>query len=1019
MPLLKKIIKKWVLFILFGCGINHISAQTNVYNFEKLTTADGLSNNHITSILQDRDGFYWIGTVDGLNRFDGSSFRIFRNNKRDSASLINNYCSYLLEDDNGDIWVGTYNGISVFRKKKEKFENYSVELPGIDKSIINRISGIAKDKNGNIWISCYYVWKFNPGMNKFEQMPKTNYVSSYDLFSFTSELIYDSLLNGLWFIDGKTINFFDIDKNELYNYHNNKKHFALFERQRRSPLALDKDQLLWFYDDSTAKLYAFDITKNKILETITNNLGSVRRLKTGTKGKLWVSFLNGHSIVYEVKKSKTDNEASKLLYPHFSHSDHFTTLFADSDSTLWFGSKNGINILKKEHQYYEVYTLQEKINTASGAPFRISAIAKKSDSILFIGTNAGLFYYNLRQRKYRKLKIPGLSGVRCLYYSVYNKQLWIGGTDKIILYDAQELRFLKTLQLISYPGFFIAGKNEIWVGTWLNGLYRLDKKGKIIGHYSDEDPSRFIKTSSLINGNILGGEVWVGLNGGNGFAKYDTSVSAFKFYEIKKGTEVFSIVGTVTSITADHKNNLWIGSHGGGLYYWDRIKNIYTQYMQSDGLRSNFIYNIVAGSNGDLWISHANGVDYFLSSRQKFIPLEFDLPFPDTDYRNSAYAAEDGSLFFFNANTIIQIKARLVNNYTKDPKLVISSFRIFDKEIPYEKFRNGINLTYRENFLTIEFSKLRTNPSENVQYAYILEGFDKGWNYPGTRNFASYTNVSGGKYLFRLKAMNETGDWSDKELVVQLNITPPFWRTWWFLLLSVLLIAGTVFVYTKRRIIQVKNRQLSQMNLIVDTQEKEKKSISAQLHDDLGVRLSALKYFVISLRKYLTTSDKTAEQIYEKTILTIDESVEDIRYLLINLSPKTLNEYGYLSAVEDLVNKLHKLHVINVELSQYGLEQRLSNDIESGLYRITQELINNTLKHAQAQNICLNIEKIDDEIRLKYSDDGKGFELSNGVKGYGIDNIHTRVAVLNGRIEWETTNGRITGAMINIPHTKV
>ena len=151
---------------------------------------------------------------------------------------------------------------------------------------------------------------------------------------------------------------------------------------------------------------------------------------------------------------------------------------------------------------------------------------------------------------------------------------------------------------------------------------------------------------------------------------------------------------------------------------------------------------------------------------------------------------------------------------------------------------------------------------------------------------------------------------------------------------------------------------------------------------------------------------------------TIDESVEDIRYLLINLSPKTLDEYGYLLAVEDLVNKLGRLHVIEVNLRQKGMEQRLQQEIESGLYRITQELINNTLKHAEANTINLSIEKINNHIHLQYSDDGKGFDLEKEKQGYGVENIYTRVALLNGKIEWGDASRAGTAVHISVPiHT--
>jgi signal transduction histidine kinase len=181
------------------------------------------------------------------------------------------------------------------------------------------------------------------------------------------------------------------------------------------------------------------------------------------------------------------------------------------------------------------------------------------------------------------------------------------------------------------------------------------------------------------------------------------------------------------------------------------------------------------------------------------------------------------------------------------------------------------------------------------------------------------------------------------------------------------------------------------------------------------MRISALKYFVSSLRQYIHPSQDKALHTFEKAILTIDESIDDIRYLLINLNPKTLNEYGYLMAVEDLVNKLTRLEVIEISLRQSGMEKRFASETESALYRITQELINNTLKHADASMIELNVVATDNSITLNYSDNGKGFDSALNHEGYGIQNIKARVSLLNGSIKIESSPGAQTFVQVMIP----
>lgn len=353
-------------------------------------------------------------------------------------------------------------------------------------------------------------------------------------------------------------------------------------------------------------------------------------------------------------------------------------------------------------------------------------------------------------------------------------------------------------------------------------------------------------------------------------------------------------------------------------------------------------------------------------------------------------------------------------------KILLSDFKIFEKETSLTKDtadKQSIDLSYRQNFFSFGYSLLKPNPETATQYAYKLEDFDKDWNYVKDRRTAFYTNVPPGNYKFRVKATDASGKWIYFSNPVAITISPPFWKTWWFYLISGLTIIASVIYIVRRREKQLRKRQQKQLRLVVNTQEQEKKHISAELHDDLGVRLSALKYFVTSLKDHLQPGNLLAAETYNKSINVIDESVEDIRYMLVNLSPKTLHEYGYLTAVEDLVNKLSRLHIIFINLQQKGMEQRLPADMETGLYRITQELINNTLKHAGAKTIQLDIEKTADLIKFQYADNGKGFDLSKNGKGYGIENIHTRVALMNGKIEWDTASGTMVTIIIPFNHT--
>jgi signal transduction histidine kinase/ligand-binding sensor domain-containing protein len=1009
-----------VIKIFFGCivffiavtnKLSPVSAQSVTIHFEHLTIKNGLSSNRVHNIIQDREGFYWIATADGLNRFDGSSFKVFQHNRNDSMSLANNYCNNLFEGDDGDIWVATMQGVCRYQKKRGTFKNYLFRHTGYNDNLLNAVYGLSKDDKGNIWASSYGLWKINPvndSITGFLYNP--NDVASISDASGVFNISFDRMNKGLWMYTDLAINFFDMATEKLLHHRHNPHQWPVFQLKDKKPLfALAKD-CFWFYDRKEELLYRFKTIALSSTKVHLSFSHAISNFSVDDEGNPLFSFELVPALVYKWQQQRTELLPRPGINSDINFSGVTHRVYKDRDKNKWLCTAEGLYVIKHDNNLVRSYYLG---NDKSGFPNTIFSFVKQKNN-LWIQIKHNLYKYDIVQQKL--LPVTGLEDkpVRVLY-NAGDTLLWLCKGNEIILIDYRYNRIVSKTVLEGSPYFVIPVKQKhVLVGTWDKGLYELDERSRIIGHYTDADGLTY---NYLLCGRYDGGdELWLGMNGGRGFAKLNLQSKKFENFLISSEQKPSSEFNTITAIIKDTTGNLWLGTHGGGIYYFNRRQNTFQNYQRSDGLSGDYINTLALDSMGNLWISTINGIDIMDTQTKNIRHVNETMQQVNSDHVNNLAIDEDGSFFYSADNKIIAVNPRQYTTTATEAHILISGFKLLDKEMPSLIANLPIALSYNQNFFSVEFSALKVSPDIPAQYKYKLEGFNKEWVYSNNRGFANFTNVPPGKYTLMLNATNETGKWNDKPVEINFIIKPPFWKTWWFYVFSAVLISSIILFIIKNRVRQFKKRQQEQLRLIVATQEKEKKNISAELHDDLGVRLSALKYFVTSLRKYISTDDAQAQEIFEKTITTIDESVEDVRYLLINLSPKTLNEYGYLVAVEDLVNKLSRLHIINISLQQKGMEKRLHPDVEAGLYRITQELINNTLKHAGAGSIELNIENSKSEIKLRFADDGKGFDPVNSKSGYGIENIQTRVALLNGKIEWDAEINKPTKVNIVIPY---
>lgn len=961
--------KYFLILLLFPAG-KTLSQPTN-YIFDHLSKENVLSSNKTEAVIQDRDGIYWIATADGLNRFDGTHCKIFRNDKNDSNSLSNNQCTALAEDIDGNIWVGTNKGFCKYSKKTNKFQRFYLKNKIDNFDPLNRISSICLDKENNVWIGSFRLSVYDRKTKQITIIPPslTN-DKDYKKVPYANQISYDAVNNAIWYHSSAGVRYYNIDSNRIFYEGNNPAKIKIFNPTKKILFRVDSN-LLWYYDIQSFSLYSLNLAtlKEKLDAKIIIN--SPKALYTGSNHELWISSWNSSGILYNILDKTIDSTFFNRHHDKSALSGNIKSAYLDKSGNYWFCSTEGISILNSQHQRYKYFILDKNQGIVCG-------VATNKNKIIF-STQEGMIEYEPLSGSYKNFTIPGIDNKKIKTLTLLSDTL-IAGTDKQAVYF--DIKKHTVISRISFDGtaqFIIKDNaNNLWIGTWGKGLYRYDNKKLIHFDANTSAANGLLKNSLVCATTGQAKNLWIGYNGGGGFAKYDYSTQRFINYKINLSSYLKNNVSnTVTALEEDSKGNVWIGTYGGGLYYFDTKADTFSMYLQSDGLLSNFINKLIIADD-HLWISTSNGINYMQLPSGKIEKLNIDFIFPSDDVVNSGFTTNEGVLYFFCRNKILKIDPSVFFSSQEKSKLVISSFKVFDTEVFLEK-KLPVTLNYDQNFFSFDFSLLKTNPTAEIKYAYKLQGLNNDWVYT-TNPSANYTNVAPGNYTLLIKASSEDGSWMDP-ISVSIIITPPFWKTWWFYLLMALLFFSILYFVFRYRINQLKK--------IILLRSK----ISQDLHDEVGSALSG-----IALYSYLT---KTQIKNNEKE--KVNDSLEVIQNSATDMVTKLSDIVWAINpgndSLPELLQRLEEYAVEmatvkNIEFSVTGTEVtheiKLPMNHRKNIYLIFKEAINNAIKYSGCAMINLGVNKNNNRLVFDLTDDGGGFNTEKQKKGNGLINMQDR-----------------------------
>lgn len=821
-----------ILLAFCCCLLFKISfAQVLKPNFRHITTDDGLSQGHVRAILKDNQGFMWFITHEGINKFDGYRFTIYKHSEDDNQSLSNNIVNDILEDSNGTLWIGTATGLDRFDRKKNKFSHF---FPA-DKTV--HVRNILEDSKKRIWLATNEgLYLVNPQKNTFEVFVSdennANTLSSDD----TEKIVEDK--NGkIWVGTNNGLNKLDPDTKKVVRYfHDPKNPQNTIGSNNLRALFRDSHNNIWIGTlrggVSRYNIADGSFTNFKNDPKNPNSLGynDILSFTEDSAGNIWIGTENGGISVYGVNSKTFQNFRHNANDISSLNNNSIYCLYIDDVENLWVGTySNGINFLSKFGNKFSLYKEGSPANGLQNSS--ILSIAGDKDGNVWLGTDGGgLSFFDKKKNTFTtyKKQVSNTNSINSNYVvSVYEIDdnllglgLYLGGFD---IFNKKTKRFThympdknndKSIASESVYAILKAKDGNLWLGTLNGGLSYFDLKTNTFTNYkhSNKDPksiaSDFVRTLYEDENGIL----WIGTD--NSLDAFDPKTKSFTHFTHKNNDKTSISNNNVIFITEAEKGMLWVGTRD-GLSLLNKKTNVFTTLKEKDGLPNNTINGILKDKKGDFWISTNKGIAKYTPATKTFRKYDISDGLQGYEFTpTSAYQTVDGEMFFGGPGGLNAFYPDSLKDNTFIPAVRITDFQIFNKTVNINEkdspLLNAISdtkeivLTDEQSMFSFEFAALNYTLSRKNKYAYKLEGFDKDWNYVGGRRRATYTNLDPGTYTFRVKASNNDGIWNEEGTAIKIIVLPPFWETWWFRTLLVASIIGIAFGYYKYRINKVK-----------------------------------------------------------------------------------------------------------------------------------------------------------------------------------------------------------------------
>ena len=1031
--------------------------------FTHLTTDDGLSDNRINSILQDRRGFMWFATENGLNRYDGNTFAVYKNNPDDPNTLTASLIQSLIEDSHGNLWIGTWGGLDKLDPTTERFTHYRHNPDNPNSISGDAIKSIAQDSSGHLWVGTV-----DDGLNKFDPATETftRYRNDSDgqFVGEINSIIEDSHL-GIWFAGPRGLFHLSPQTGQITRLP------ATIDRLAADYLHEDKAGNLWMlayspvallvkYDRRAEGFTAYPFGEGAVGIPLSNIL------EDGQNG-LWVASSRG---LYHFDL-QTERFAYRLQHdgtnPDSLDDNSVSSIYRDQAGLLWVGTETGgLNILDLRQGRFGSYPHRPG-NPGSLSPGLVTAMHQDRNDILWAGFTP--FALDRLDRKTRQIThyLPGSGNKNALGKGGNlngidrdaQGYLWLSGWGVLDRFDERSGQFRHYRHKPDDPNSLLSleilciyedRSGRLWVGQ-VGGLSRFDPATEKFINYRNNPADPASLGSNGVNAIYQDryGTLWFGSWKGT-LSRFDDKTNTFVNLRADSRDPHKLSGSRIHAIHEDQTGTLWLGT-ADGLYRYNRENETFTHYTENQGLPSGVIQCILDDRSGRLWLGTKKGISRFDPHNETFRNYDVFDGLQSNEFSEGCYEdRQSGEMFFGGNDGITAFFPENIRDNPDVPRVAITSFKIFNKPVPIGaksvlkkaiSYIDSLTLSYRDNVFSFEFAALSYANSQKNRYRYKLEPLEPGWNEVGSKQrLATYTNLDPGKYVFRVLGSNSDGVWNEEGVSLPILITPPWWRTNWFRALCTLTFLAMLWTVYQVRVHSFRQRQallernqefLEQHQAVLEqhqteiralneqmikAQEAERMRIAGELHDSVLQQITSLTLRLGSVKRKVPP-DSEAKVTVNHLQQELIQIGTDIRHISHELHPALLHEKGLPAALTVYCEEFSKVRGLPVSCEADESVKDLSPGAALCLYRIAQEALGNAAKHSAAKKVEVRLTRSDGSVCLSVSDDGVGCapEQIGKSRGLGVINMRERVLQLIGTFEFDSKLGQGTRVTVTVP----
>ena len=992
---------------------------------------------------QDPLGFWWLGTQDGLNRYDGDEVRTYKNQPFDHQSLAMNRVDALLAEESGYLWVGTYGGgLHVFDPVNQIFRRLIGDKQIEGSLTDNHINDLLADQHGNIWVATsnglnrLTVFGDNPFKDDIHiQQLLTNQKKENDYPQQVIISLFESKDGTIWAGGVDQLYRLEHTGEEMYVI-SVLKLPAIGKLDKKMPWRLitaiqaDKDGKIWL--GTSQGLYSLEAHADSIRsEAYLPNTVRIMDIILDTGGNLLIAT-EGDGMYYRTCDSRTSRYAEffrqvKSNPKKEGLTSNFLSGIAEdkvNKGSYWLGTSfNGIDIIQPNLRKFRTNALDNLSIKNPPEPF-IGSLLKDKQENVWVATESGLLFYQKRTNRYQYVRPgeaidAGLGHPKVFDFAESEDgSIWVGtrrGIARTQIGAGGSLTFQNYLLPDSCPEMTVYSIYKGKDGKFLIGSNRG------VNVFDPQNPGfggchKCVDTLAARQGHYLvtaihhdqKNRLWIGSTRGlvmipDWDGTYEgLDISSVKRFEYEPSDTHSIPTSYINSIAEDKAGRIWLGSSNGLIGVSEKEGAFsYEIISEKDGLANEMVYAVLFDDiTESLWMSSNRGISRYRLTSGKLDNYGPQDGLQGYEFNQGAYfQAEDGEIFMGGLNGFTRFYPTEIAINPHPPLIWISSVQTpsgKQKELTYKR-NKSIELDYQQNSFTLHFIGLGMHGSTDKQYAYRLmssrESADTDWIYLGTQHQVSLSKISPGRYIFQVKGANRDGVWSEVGDEMEIYIRPPFWQTRSFYFMLLVILGMLLWVLHAYRV-QVKMRRMREL-------ERVRKNAAADFHDELGHKLTIISLFGEILKKQLNGSSEQVKPHVNKIISTANSLYYAMKDLLWVLDPEKDTIIDLFILLKDFGDEL--FDKTGIAFRTEGMlgemaNRKLSMDQKRHIMLIFKEVMNNALKHAGANNIVLSANFQQNKLQIMLEDDGNGFDLKEAGGGHGLSNVHERAKNINAEL---------------------